>query len=111
MGELNASPKLGPSTFEYRGQNVTAYRWLGGGRGDDYVQVMFYHESERVVVYGGYAHKEFAPGQSFASKVGVASKVGFLPQKIFSELDGALLSSEKASTFVEYTRRVRYTMS
>jgi hypothetical protein len=61
MRELDGSPVLGPSALKYEGQNVTAYRWLGGGRGDYYVQVMFYHESNRVVVHGGYEHKEFGP--------------------------------------------------
>jgi hypothetical protein len=61
MKELDGSPKFGPSVLKYEGQNVTAYRWLGAGRGDYYVQVIFSHESKRVVVHGGYEHKEFGP--------------------------------------------------
>ena len=32
-------PLLGPVDFERDGRTYTAYRWLGGGRGGDYVQV------------------------------------------------------------------------
>ena len=42
---------------------VTAYRWLGGGRGGPYVQVEVPESAEdEVVVYGSDAHPNSEPG-------------------------------------------------
>ena len=55
---------LGPVPIERDGKMVTAYRWLGGGRGGPYVQVEVPESAEdEVVVYGSDAHHEFGPWQ------------------------------------------------
>jgi hypothetical protein len=36
---IDAPPVLGPVTFDRDGTPVTAYRWMGAGRGATYVQV------------------------------------------------------------------------
>ena len=60
--ELDGPPILGPLSLERGGRSVMAYRWLGGGRGDYYVQAeVSQDQSQDVVVYGGYSHQEFGP--------------------------------------------------
>jgi len=61
MKELDGPPLSGPLSLERDGRQVVVYRWLGGGRGDYYVQVETDEDGGRVVVYGGYGHKEFGP--------------------------------------------------
>ncbi len=39
LAEVDGPPILGPVVFDRDGRTVTAYRWLGGGRGQTYVQV------------------------------------------------------------------------
>ena len=36
---IDAPPVLGPITFDRDGTPVTAYRWIGAGRGATYIQV------------------------------------------------------------------------
>jgi len=62
LQELDGPPLFEPMPLERDGRSVTAYRWLGGGRGGPYVQVEIPDDStEDVVVYGGDAHGEFGP--------------------------------------------------
>lgn len=39
LAEVDGPPILGPVVFDRDGRTITAYRWLGGGRGQTYVQV------------------------------------------------------------------------
>ena len=52
-------PLLGPVDFERDGRTYTAYRWLGGGRGGDYVQVEVDAENG-VTVRGAHGGTELA---------------------------------------------------
>lgn len=61
IAELDSEPLLGPLLLEHDGKRVIVVRWLGGGRGDYIVQVELYMDSKRVLVNGGYGHKEFGP--------------------------------------------------
>jgi hypothetical protein len=61
VAELNGEPLGGPISIERDGHRVISLRWLGGGRGDYYVQVELYTESKRIVVYGDYNHGEYGP--------------------------------------------------
>jgi hypothetical protein len=56
----NEPPLLGPVDFERDGRIFTAYRWLGGGRGSDYVQVEV-DAGGAVVVRGAHAGTELDP--------------------------------------------------
>jgi hypothetical protein len=61
ISELDGPPLFQPTPLQREGREVVSYRWLGGGRGDYYVQVEIYQDNGQVVVYGGYAHQEFGP--------------------------------------------------
>ena len=39
IDQIGAEPVLGPVTFDRDGATVTAFRWIGAGRGSTYVQV------------------------------------------------------------------------
>ena len=54
----NEAPLLGPVDFERDQRTFTAYRWLGGGRGSDYVQVEI--DAEGVTVRGAHGGTELA---------------------------------------------------
>jgi hypothetical protein len=57
-------PLLGPVEFERDGRTVTAYRWIGGGRGGDYVQVEIDPGRGETVVRGAHAGSELEPRQA-----------------------------------------------
>jgi hypothetical protein len=59
--QLDGPPLFDPMSLERDGRPVVVYRWLGGGRGDCYVQVEVYQDNNQVNVYGGYSHREFGP--------------------------------------------------
>lgn len=61
--KLRQPPLSGPVSLERDKRQVVTYRWLGGGRGDSYVQVEIYQDYQQVVVNGGYGHEEFGPWQ------------------------------------------------
>ena len=52
LDEVDGPPVLGPVRLERDGRPVVAFRWLGSGRGGDYVQVELDVETGRTVVYG-----------------------------------------------------------
>jgi hypothetical protein len=58
------APLLGPVEFERDQRTFTAYRWLGGGRGGDYVQVEIDAASGRIVVRGAHVGTELEPRES-----------------------------------------------
>jgi hypothetical protein len=57
---LRNPPLLGPVTVERDGRTVTAYRWLGSGRGSDYVQVEV-DATGRIEVFGARGDSELGP--------------------------------------------------
>jgi len=59
--ELEGAPLFEPVTIERDGHPVIAYRWLGGGRGDYYVQAEIAQDTCQVVVYGSSGHQEYGP--------------------------------------------------
>lgn len=62
LAELEREPPvLGPVSLERDGRAVTAYRWLGGGRGSDYVQAEVDDETGRVVVHGARDDSQYGP--------------------------------------------------
>ena len=62
LQELDGPTLFDPVPLDRDGRSVTAYRWLGGGRGGPYVQVELPDDGDGdVVVYGGDAHREFGP--------------------------------------------------
>ncbi len=58
--QLNESP-FNISSVNREEHKVISYRWLGGGRGNYYVQTEINKDNNEIVVYGGYSHKEFGP--------------------------------------------------
>lgn len=61
IAKLAEAPLGEPVTIKRDGRDVTTFRWLGHGRGDDYVQAEVAASDGSVVVYGGFAHREFGP--------------------------------------------------
>jgi len=53
---LDDPPLLGPVTIERDGRSVVAFRWLGAGRGEDYVQAEVHLDSGQVTVSGAKGH-------------------------------------------------------
>jgi hypothetical protein len=58
--ELQLPPVFPPVRIEREGVPVTAYRWLGGGRGAPYVQVEL-DDAGDVVVHGNDGDQELGP--------------------------------------------------
>lgn len=57
---LEQPPILGPVPFtDADGETVTAYRWLGAGRGESYVQAEV--GAERIVVHGAHGDRGLPP--------------------------------------------------
>lgn len=68
LRELEAAPpRLGPVTIERDGRAVTAYRWLGSGRGSDYVQAEVDDETGHIVVHGARGDAQYGPWSPDAS--------------------------------------------
>jgi hypothetical protein len=61
LDQLDNPPLFDPISLEREGRPVVAYRWLGGGRGDYYVQVEIDQDDDRATAYGGDSHQEFGP--------------------------------------------------
>ncbi len=61
MRALAGPPLMEPTALDRDGRRVTAYRWLGGGRGGPYVQAEVEEDTGKVVVHGGFGHQEFGP--------------------------------------------------
>jgi len=58
----SAPPVLGPVAIERDGRAVLAYRWLGSGRGSDYVQAELDQETGEVVaVHGARGDTAYGP--------------------------------------------------
>lgn len=61
-GVLDDRPLLGPATISGDGDGaVVAYRWLGSGRGSDYVQVEVDRASGTLTVHGARGHDALPP--------------------------------------------------
>jgi len=54
---------MGPLSLKRDGRDVTVFRWLGHGRGADYVQVEVDDRDGSIVVSGSVAHDEIRPFQ------------------------------------------------
>lgn len=61
IARLAEPPLMGPITIDREGRDVTAFRWLGHGRGADYVQAEVDDRDGSIVVTGGSAHNEYGP--------------------------------------------------
>jgi hypothetical protein len=66
QGALERDPVLGPVTLTRDGRTVTAYRWLGSGRGADYVQVEIDLENGEITVSGARGDHGFPSWQAKA---------------------------------------------
>jgi hypothetical protein len=49
---IDGPPVLGPVRLMRDGRPIVAYRWLGSGRGQDYIQVEMDDETGAIVVHG-----------------------------------------------------------
>lgn len=56
---LDGPPLLGPVVVTRDRQSLVAYRWLGAGRGENYVQVEIDTESGATTVHGSAGHEAF----------------------------------------------------
>ena len=61
LAALNAPPLFEGVPVERDGTAAVAFRWLGGGRGEPYVQPEIGATGDVVTVYGGFSHREFGP--------------------------------------------------
>jgi hypothetical protein len=55
-------PLCGPVAIDRDDRALTAYRWLGSGRGGPYLQVEIDHAARTVTVHAGDHHEERPPG-------------------------------------------------
>jgi hypothetical protein len=58
---LDGPPLFEAVPVERDGRQALAFRWLGGGRGEPYVQPEVSPAGDAVTVYGGFGHQEFGP--------------------------------------------------
>ena len=63
---LDGAPVLGPLTITRDGRTVNVYRWLGSGRGSDYVQVEVDSETGDITVSGAHGDEGLPTWQSKA---------------------------------------------
>lgn len=61
LSKLQEPPVDGPIYLERDKDKFVVFRWLGGGRGDIYIQTEVNLKSKKITVYGGYSHQEFGP--------------------------------------------------
>ena len=61
LAALDAPPLFEGVPVERDGTAAVAFRWLGGGRGEPYVQPEIGATGDVVTVYGGFSHREFGP--------------------------------------------------
>jgi hypothetical protein len=61
LRSIDEPPLLGPLTIERDGRAATVFRWLGHGRGADYVQAEVDDVDGSIVVHGGFGHAELGP--------------------------------------------------
>jgi len=66
---IDGPPVLGPVAITRDGRPMVAYRWLGAGRGEDYVQVELDTETGDIVVHGARGHDQLSEWRATGHRV------------------------------------------